>query len=134
MMTKNCVLDLTKPVQTRDGRKVEILRTPKFLIIAFIEDETNPSKWVLRTFHENGNFLDGYESGEDLFNIPPAKVRKEGWVNIYPVKEPRRKDLIAHQSGVFKTKQLAEGAAKRGNERYTPWPVCTTKIEWEEEL
>lgn len=137
MMTKivgNPVgFDPSKPVQTRDGRKVEILRTPASLNIAFIEDENNPSKWVLRTFHKNGSFLHGYTSGDDLVNCPPTKVRKEGWILVFPHIACNYTSTIGRQSGIYKSFEDAKTKADKHGDLGYEYPVAIAKVEWEEE-
>lgn len=134
---KNAVLDPTLPVCTRDGRRVEILRQTRTHITAFIEYETNPSRWQMRTFHNDGTYYFGIPCGDDLVNVPTKKVKKEGWVNIYSnvlEGQPEVKERpIARQSGIYKTKVDAHRAVIKANLNGVPFPVATAKIEWEEE-
>ena len=138
--------DPTKPVQTRDGRKVEILRVKpvSMSILAFIEDEHNPSKWVLRTFCYNGRFFayadeELYDNitGDDLVNIPTT-ARKEGWMNIYPLKPATLtlsyyEGMLTHASSIYKTRIEADKACLRAHRNGVPLPAATIKVEWEEE-
>ena len=139
---KNAVLDPSKPVMTRDGKKVTILSTEGDSLIAFVEKgQSHPSSgglWALRVYNVNGKYFGstGADSCVDLVNCPPTKVKKEGWVNIYPVKETShhyKHHVKVHQSGVYVCKQSAVSAAVRANKMNTPFPVDTVKIEWEEE-
>lgn len=133
--------DPTKPCQTRDGRKVEILRVGviDMRITAFVEDETNPSKWVLRTYHCGGWFLcpvsNMIESfcADDLVNVP-AKVKREGWVNIYKIQPYGPPKMSVRTGGVYSSKIDAHRGAVHANSLGTPLPVATVKIEWEEEV
>lgn len=78
------MLDLTKPVQTRDGRRVRILCTDrqdeKFPIIALVQDlfECNERlySYTKRGFANVG----GGPSSCDLVNVPE---KRSMWVNVY---------------------------------------------------
>jgi len=131
--------DPSLPVKTRDGRKVEILRVQpiSMRILAFIEDEHNPTKWVLRTFYYDGCFYcqsanDTMICGDDLINCPPTKVRKEGWVNIYPVLLKYFPLRIANTSGVYATRIEADEVCLKAHRHGVPLPAATVKIEWEQ--
>ena len=74
------MLDLNKPIQTRDGRKVEILKTDLKVstgesILALTVDEDGYE--YTHEFYENGSF---YENGEycelDLINISEDPVKE----------------------------------------------------------
>ena len=73
-------LDLTKPVRTRDGRKVRILCTDgpgKYPICGYKEGFDAPCTW--RT---DGRFADsGAYSGNDLVNIEPEPVTM--WIPLF---------------------------------------------------
>jgi hypothetical protein len=79
-------LDLTKPVQTRDGRPARIVCTDRkrenYPVLALV---TNSTGFEEVTSHcADGKF---YESGKishhDLVNVPP-KVVSELYRNVYP--------------------------------------------------
>ena len=142
--------DPSLPVMTRDGRKAIFLerRSEQYddglhtSIIAFIKDEHNPDKWVLRTFCYDGRFFvyadeELYDMicGDDLVNCSSTKVKKDGWINIYTTNSVGMKYLfkIAHQSGVYKTRAEAEQKACDLINRNGPGPNATIRIEWEEE-
>lgn len=80
-------VDLTKPVQTRDGRPVRILCTDKkgsdYPIIALVEN--SPGREVTASFTMGGklNMNDLGPSHNDLVNVP-AKVVSAKWLNVYP--------------------------------------------------
>ena len=140
--------DPSLPVMTRDGRKAIVLerRSEQYddglhtSIIAFIKDEHNPDKWVLRTFYYDGRFYCPTSNmhismcGDDLVNVP-IKVKKDGWINIYTTNSVGMKYLfkIAHQSGVYKTRAEAGQKACDLINRNGPAPNATIRIEWEEE-
>lgn len=77
-------LDLTRPVQTRDGRAVRILctdaKSPQSVIglVADPDGKEHNTSW-------QANGLWGYgdsHSSSDLINVP-IKHKLEGWVNVY---------------------------------------------------
>ena len=74
------MLDLTKPVQTRDGRKVRILCTDgpeKFPIAGYIDGSAEPDCW--RRTGAWGHDADRHYQN-DLVNVPTPGVV---WVNVY---------------------------------------------------
>ena len=100
----------------------------------FVRYEHSPDRWVFRLYCANGSFYKGMPCGDDLINSPPKKIRKEGWVNIYPYKcSSSFMSRIAHTGGIHKTRKLADEACLRANKNGIPLPVATIKIEWEEE-
>ena len=76
-------LDLTKPVQTRDGRKVRILCTDmdgEYDSIVGIVMNTNESEQC-ESWRPDGHYYDTSETNSDLVNVPETRVV---WVNMYP--------------------------------------------------
>jgi hypothetical protein len=78
------LFDHTKPVQTRDGRKAEIIKSDlkdlDGLKIVAIVTEDKGHQWV-KTYGMTGRYLDNpNESRHDLVNIPE---RKSNWYNMY---------------------------------------------------
>lgn len=78
-------LDLTKPVQTRDGRAVRILctdRKGKYPIIGLMPDRDDGSCEMLISWSGDGHYggAANYKA-LDLVNVPQVI---EGWVNVYP--------------------------------------------------
>lgn len=75
-MTKE--LDLTKPLQTRDGRKVRLL----------CDDFKDDLPLVFAVTNEGGNefmarrplAVAGYKSDNDIINVPATR---DVWVNVY---------------------------------------------------
>jgi hypothetical protein len=123
------MLDLTKPIRTRDGREAKFYeKTGKNSFSAFIKDEHNPDKWVLHIYYSSGRLLFDTPCGDDIVNV----VRKRtGWMNIYKARKGYFKS-IAYQSGVYETREEAVDAYMHANKNGVPLPDATVKIEWEE--
>ena len=89
-------LDLTKPVQTRDGQPVEIITTkgryPEFPIVGYIGSSEYLELWALDGSNRN------VRGRADLVNVPKPKRVVDFWVNAYPLSI----------SGVHLSKKLAE--------------------------
>ena len=90
-------LDLTKPVQTRDGRPVKLItpreRNPEFPVTGYIGTLPYVDMWTL-----DGRFIPERPNCHDLINIPDPKRVVDFWVNVYPLSI----------SGVHLSKELAE--------------------------
>lgn len=70
------MLDINKPVQTRDGRKARIICSDMkgdYPIVACVE--INDKVEEEGSFTENGNFLCSREQSSDLINAPEKHVR-----------------------------------------------------------
>lgn len=79
------MIDFTKPVQTRDGDSVEIIKTDgrhPFQIVGYLKGYNWPVAWSV-----DGSYRgDGRTSRKDLINVPePVEL----WVNVYPQEENR---------------------------------------------
>lgn len=75
-------LDLTKPVQTRSGHKVEILKTNlkgEFPVIGVVTHPDSGDEEV-SYWHANGGFLHSGTYIHDLVNVP---VKISRWYNVY---------------------------------------------------
>jgi hypothetical protein len=75
--------DPTKPVQTRDGRKVRIICTDAagpHPIVALIKVEKEGRECSHQFSKIGSYFANSIASELDLINIPERKVR---WVNVY---------------------------------------------------
>jgi hypothetical protein len=74
------MIDLTKPLQTRDGNPVELLATNargRFPLIGYIGACEGRYTWL-----ENGRYTElDEESEHDLMNVPQVKHM---YVNVYP--------------------------------------------------
>ena len=74
----NSLLDLTKPVQTRDGRPVTLLTTcgrGDYPIVGYIGDDMNISVWM-----DDGRvctYMYGLNSPRDLVNPAPSIEERE---------------------------------------------------------
>lgn len=69
-------IDLTKPVQTRSGRKVRILAHDRkgqtlYPIVALVTDEDGDE--VVECFRSDGGWLATGENDQDLINLPEEK-------------------------------------------------------------
>ena len=85
-MTTTKTFDPTKPVQTSDGRKVEILarnlRLQQGCTIAALITEPNGQQWIGSFLGDGKYHPSGQLSNYDLVNIP-QKRRLTGWLNVY---------------------------------------------------
>ena len=73
-------IDFTKPLQTRDGKKVRLLCTDArepYPVVVLYEDTKDVG---LRT--SDGKCLVGISCAADLMNVP-EQVTVDGWVNVY---------------------------------------------------
>jgi|SRR5215471_6757454 len=97
--------DPTKPVQTRDGRVAEIVRTnvdhPDYPILALIRSREGRQEGVQYT-NEGRRYGSGHVNGTDLVNVPEKIVR---WVNFYPIG--------SHYSGCHISRETADKEATR---------------------
>lgn len=67
------MLDYSKPLQTRDGCKVRL----------YAHDGC-PSKPLHGAWQGlDGNWVSSSYAPHELRNVPPPKITKTGWVNIY---------------------------------------------------
>jgi len=83
-------LDLTKPVQTRDGRKVRVLCTDgpgSRPVIGIIDGNKGPSTWCLNGATSEGWFNPDLESESALINTPATPRTFERWFNVYDTRE-----------------------------------------------
>ena len=76
-------LDLTKPVQTRDGHPVRILCTDRKgssnVVVGLVDRGDNVE--VTMSWTEDGLYAVGGNSRNDLINVPPKPVKY--YVNVY---------------------------------------------------
>lgn len=78
------MIDFTKPVQTRDGRKVRILCTDSKRtqpVIGVIYEDWRDEIYI---WSITGEFMPTKGTGHDLINVPD-RIEREVWLNIYPV-------------------------------------------------
>lgn len=75
--------DLTKPLQTRDGRTVRILCTdgPEkcFPVVGFVDGSSSPIMWTLSGYWRHGS---DKAYGLDLINVPPPKKKAKVFVEL----------------------------------------------------
>lgn len=104
-------IDFTKPVQTRDGRKVRILCTDAvdtagFCVIGLVHCDDGTEQ--IECWTREGRLYIGGSSVRDL-----VQVKQKGWVNIYPL--PLSHDRFAAEcSYLYKTREQADAGAKKG--------------------
>jgi len=76
-------LDLTKPVQTRNGLPARILITDfkhkEYTVAAAV---TKDGKEQLYTYDKTGRFMHECRHELDLINIP-VEITKTSWLNVY---------------------------------------------------
>lgn len=75
-------LDLSKPVQTRDGRPVTIITTEgrePWALLGYVSDDKVP-----RTWYSDGAVFSDAQSQNDPINAPEPKRSGVVWVNVYP--------------------------------------------------
>lgn len=104
------MLDLTKPVQTRDGRPVRLLCTDansRFPVTGLVSQPQGND--VVGTWTVEGSYLD--EPGEDPLDLVNVSVRHEGWVNIRRF-EDRPAGLCLETPRVYATRAEADAHAK----------------------
>ena len=128
IMNASRPLDLTKPVQTRDGREVRIYATdgrkPHTLHGAMNED----GEWVLASWFPDGIWCSGGGDSRDLINVP---AKRKGWEALYrlPDKDDTQaakicEEAVMQPSFVYDTEEAAA--------RYNPNAIAIIAIEWEE--
>lgn len=95
-------IDFTKPLQTRDGRKVQLLCTDKvgtsYPVVVWLEDIKGTASYTL----EGVNVI-GEESDIDLMNVP-EEVTVDAWVNVYP---PIKESTTSTFGFTYNTKENA---------------------------
>lgn len=114
-----------KPVCTRDGRKARIIcfdrNASQYSIVALVEHKGFPNKEEeIKVYTNEGKCFADEENSYDLMMLPE---KKEGWVNVYKMKE----STFGYITAYFDT----EEKAKEDKEQLTGY-VATVKINWEE--
>lgn len=105
-------LDLTKPVQTRDGRKARIICTDfKSLvsddrtIVVLVQSKHLPNKEYPVFLRKDGRCLRSLESCNDIVNVPPPTVKL--WGAVF-----QSRDRLQTWSHGFRTEEQREQACK----------------------
>jgi hypothetical protein len=104
----NKPLDLTKPVQTRDGQPARIICTDRqgfFSVVALVGKHDD-----LRTFTPGGTHYGSTPSPFDLINTP-EKVEVKGWVNVY---RAASSGCLYLGGAVYATRETAAASALTG--------------------
>ena len=76
------MIDWTKPVQTREGRKVTIYCTDVpggYPVHGRIDGSDSPLSWTI-----SGRLIDSRSGPDDLVNGPPKMIKVDCWINVYP--------------------------------------------------
>ena len=111
----------SQKVVTRDGRQVRIICTDyksEYPLIALVTDKKDNTESPF-VYTKNGRYF-FEETNNDLFFAP---VKKEGWINIY-----RLKDDTRTIGCLFKSEEEANLHKYDRASKY----IKTIKIEWEE--
>lgn len=113
-------IDLTKPITTRDGQPVTILKTnlkttTNYTILGYAtaKDGTH----TVCVWDPQGRVSFGRETNNDLINKP--KVIK-GWVNVYPMFSNASRVLVLHP-----TREIADDQSNEDR-------VACIYVEWQE--
>lgn len=95
-------LDLTKPIQQRNGREAVYLgKETRHLVFALREAN---GKWIVQGKLENGQGYRTYEHYRDIIN-KPEMIQLSGFVNVY---ECRKGSAFEHELGSpYLTKEQA---------------------------
>lgn len=92
-------IDFTKPIQTRDGRKVRYLHTlegdNEYRVVSICVAKEDGQEEIVRHTLAGGYYDDEEESQNDLVNVPEKKTL---WVNIYPGTNLGVTGVVAHGS------------------------------------
>jgi hypothetical protein len=87
------MIDITKPVRTRDGTPVEIIsdkgRDP-YTLVGYIGNGRELDEWAA-----DGAYLPGTKSNNDLENYEPEPVR---WNCLDPLPEPKPEEWAAEKA------------------------------------
>ena len=114
------MLDLTKPVETRDGRKVRILcidAKGSYPVVGLVSYENDPTE-VAETWTLTGAYGEDGVKPLDLFNIPKEHTV---WINFYE----NDSDTYLHTS---KEDAIVNGRDSFGNDQRAACKKITYKI------
>lgn len=94
-------VDLTKPVQTRDGRKARILATnlnSEKPIVGVVKEEDSDR---VVTYYKNGRCYVFSSCPDDLVNVPERVSR---WINLYwPCDYPTSRQEADREASITRT-------------------------------
>lgn len=128
-------LDLTKPVQTRDGRKVRLLCTdgPKGRpVVGLVGDEDFPISWL----SDGAYYVGALESIYDLINTPATPRTFERWFNVYASEDTPTVILTLPRMNRKDADAMSILAAEHGTDsnfrRIARKRVVFTEGEWDE--
>jgi len=116
------MIDITKPVRTKDGQRVEIFsdkgREP-YPLIGYIGDST-----ALGTWTKDGMFFEQESSHHDIENYEPRPVR---WNCLDPLPEPQPEEWAAEKAAFAAGKviQYRGGESSMWHDTVIPtWQSC----------
>lgn len=115
----------TRPIVTRDGRRVRIICTDRnfkdFPIVALVQIDCEERMYG---YMEDGMYLMGdIQSSRDLFFAPETKTKRIGWMNVCKYGDDKHFSLVG---GVIH--QTREAALTETPDHV----VDTIQIRWEE--
>ena len=127
-------LDLTKPVQTRDGRKVRVLCTDgpgELPVVGFIEGNVTTTQWPV-----GGEYYGGALRDFDLINTPAIPRTFERWFNVYTNEDTPTVILSLPRMNRKDADAMSILAAEHGTDsnfrRIARKRVVFTEGEWDE--
>jgi hypothetical protein len=68
------MLDLTKPIQTKDGRPVRLISTEGLRKRPIVGAMLQNGRETLISWNENGFYYANYRCDTDIINVPPPKA------------------------------------------------------------
>lgn len=114
-------LDLTKPMQTRDGRKARIVCTDRvaddYTLVALVVSKLGNE--MPEVYLPSGTKWRGMDCPDDLVNV---KTKKSGWINVYPPSFSDRDSMVGN---IYHTEQEAINGSAYDR-------IDTVEIHWEE--
>ena len=73
------MIDLTKPVQTRDGREVDLYNKERMHGAVKDSDGT----WCLWKWHQDGDSVSPLDRSYDLVNVPPKMIKRRLYISTW---------------------------------------------------
>jgi len=117
-------LDVTKPIQRRDGWAARIVCTDRLdskpsrrNLVVLVTDPNDKTEYI-HVYNATGKYEGSTENSRDIINIP-VSIRIAGFINIYPTTDYDSRSTI-----IFYDETEANLAAS--NERIACIPVCIT--------
>jgi hypothetical protein len=115
------MIDWTKPVQALINTNwVDVI--PLFTYGKDIPSHFTLKKYSAEVHHPGTAYLILQDT--NLRNVPPKKVKKEGWMNVFHIRRHEHDQLSG--GGIYDTEESALKYA-------VGYAVATVRIEWEED-